>query len=90
MVNSTNTTSTNMTGHDNPGGLSGWLQPQKNRMFVLMTLAAIAMLIPLVSSNYGLEIMTNVWFSSLARSRMTVCSRPLVSGSRFPEGSSAL
>ncbi len=62
MINPANITPANMEDQDNPGGLSGWLRPQKNRMFVLLTLAAIAMLIPLVSDNYGLEIMTNVWF----------------------------
>jgi branched-chain amino acid transport system permease protein len=42
--------------------LSEWLSSQKNRMVILLTLAVIAMFIPLVSSNYGLEVMTNVWF----------------------------
>lgn len=62
MENSTNSTSTKMVNQDNPGGVMGWLQSQKNRMFILLTLAGIAMLGPLVADNYDLEVMTNVWF----------------------------
>ena len=39
-----------------------WLEDQKNRLLVLGTLAAVSMFFPLVSSNYGMEVMTNVWF----------------------------
>ena len=39
-----------------------WLQNQKNRLFILLTLAAMAMLFPLITDNYGLEVLTNVWF----------------------------
>ncbi len=60
MVNSSDTPSTD--GENNSGSLSGWLRPQKNRIFILLVLAATAMLIPLVSNNYILEILTNVWF----------------------------
>ncbi|MBT8333565.1 MAG: branched-chain amino acid ABC transporter permease, partial [Deltaproteobacteria bacterium] len=50
------------SGQENPDGLSGWLQHQKNRLLILLALAAIALLIPLISNNYGLEVLTNVWF----------------------------
>lgn len=43
-------------------GLLDRLQDQKNRLFILLVLAAIAMLFPLVTDNYGLEVLTNVWF----------------------------
>ncbi len=43
-------------------GLFDRLQDQKNRLFILLTLAAIAMLFPLITDNYGLEVLTNVWF----------------------------
>jgi branched-chain amino acid transport system permease protein len=43
-------------------GLFDRLQDQKNRLFILLVLAAIAMLFPLVTDNYGLEVLTNVWF----------------------------
>ena len=39
-----------------------WLQNQKNRLFILLILAAMAMLFPLITDNYGLEVLTNVWF----------------------------
>jgi branched-chain amino acid transport system permease protein len=44
------------------GGPLRWLEPQRNRIVVLMVLAALAMLLPLISNNYVLEVMTNVWF----------------------------
>jgi len=43
-------------------GLFDRFQDQKNRLFILLTLALIAMLFPLVTNNYGLEVLTNVWF----------------------------
>lgn len=43
-------------------GLFDWLQDQKHRVFILLTLALIAMLFPLITDNYGLEVLTNVWF----------------------------
>ncbi|MCF6185917.1 MAG: branched-chain amino acid ABC transporter permease [Desulfobulbaceae bacterium] len=43
-------------------GWLGWLQSQRNRMIVLMVLAAVAMVIPLVANNYMLEVLTNAWF----------------------------
>jgi len=43
-------------------GLLDRLQDQKNRLLILLVLAAIAMLFPLVTDNYGLEVLTNVWF----------------------------
>ncbi len=45
-----------------PGGPLRWLDSQKNRIVVLMILAASAMLLPLISSNYVLEVMTTAWF----------------------------
>ncbi len=39
-----------------------WLSVQRNRMAVLMVLASLAMLLPLISNNYMLEVMTNAWF----------------------------
>jgi len=62
MSNLTPTTSKNTADRENPGGISGWLQPQKNRIIILLVLAAIAMVIPLMTSNYGMEVMTNVYF----------------------------
>lgn len=53
------------TGADNgqqTGGPLRWLESQKNRIVVLMVLAVAAMLLPLISSNYVLEVMTNAWF----------------------------
>ncbi len=44
------------------GGPLKWLDSQKNRIIVLMVLAGFAMLLPLISSNYVLEVMTNAWF----------------------------
>ena len=44
------------------GGPLRWLESQKNRIVVLMVLAAAAMLLPLISNNYVLEVMTNAWF----------------------------
>lgn len=46
------------------GGLN-WLQHQRNRMVVLMVMAAIAMVIPLVANNYMLEVLTNAWFYTI-------------------------
>ena len=43
-------------------GPLGWLRSQRNRMIVLMVLAAVAMVIPLVANNYMLEVLTNAWF----------------------------
>ncbi len=40
----------------------GWLQVQRNRLVVLMVLAGVAMVIPLLASNYVLEVLTNAWF----------------------------
>lgn len=62
MANTSNTTTSVSKVPGNPGGMSEWLRPQKNRMIVLMALAAMAMFLPLISSNYTLEVMTNVWF----------------------------
>ena len=42
-----------------------WLQHQRNRMIVLMVMAAMAMVIPLVANNYLLEVLTNVWFYTI-------------------------
>ncbi len=39
-----------------------WLQDQKNRLVILLTLAAIAMFFPLIAGNYELEVVTNIWF----------------------------
>ena len=39
-----------------------WLESQKNRIIVLTILAVMAMFLPLISNNYVLEVMTNVWF----------------------------
>jgi len=44
------------------GGPLRWLEPQKNRIIVLMVLAGAAMLLPLISNNYVLEVMTTAWF----------------------------
>ncbi|MEJ2057533.1 MAG: hypothetical protein P8X39_06820, partial [Desulfofustis sp.] len=44
------------------GGPLRGLEPQRNRIVVLMVLAALAMLLPIISNNYVLEVMTNVWF----------------------------
>lgn len=44
------------------GGPFRWLDSQRNRLVVLMALAAMAMLLPLISNNYVLEVMTNAWF----------------------------
>jgi branched-chain amino acid transport system permease protein len=46
-------------------GLLGWLRPQRNRMIVLMVLAAVAMVIPVVANNYVLEVLTNAWFYAI-------------------------
>jgi len=46
-------------------GITGWLQPQRNRMIVLMALAGSAMVIPLVANNYVLEVLTNAWFYAI-------------------------
>ncbi len=47
------------------GRLSNWLRPQRNRMIVLMALAALAMMIPLAANNYVLEVLTNAWFYAI-------------------------
>ena len=44
------------------GGPMRWLESQKNRLIVLTILALMAMFLPLISNNYVLEVMTNVWF----------------------------
>ena len=44
------------------GGPLRWLESQKNRLIVLTILALMAMFLPLISNNYVLEVMTNVWF----------------------------
>lgn len=41
---------------------SNWLAVQRNRILVLAVLAGAALFIPLVSSNYVLEVLTNAWF----------------------------
>ncbi len=41
---------------------SHWLESQRNRLVVLLILAGIAMVIPLVSNNYVLEVLTSAWF----------------------------
>lgn len=55
-------TEPNEPGDPAPHGIGGWLQSQRNRLIVLMALAAVAMFIPLVSNNYVLEVLTNAWF----------------------------
>jgi branched-chain amino acid transport system permease protein len=62
MVESTKTASADVVGRDNPSGLIGWLQSQKNRMVILLSLAGLFMFFPFMSNNYGMEVMTNVWF----------------------------
>ena len=57
-----NITTGETTDAANSGGPSSWLYSQKNRMVVLMFLAGAAMLLPLVSNNYVLEVMSNAWF----------------------------
>lgn len=57
-----NITTAETTDAANSGGPSSWLYSQKNRMVVLMFLAGAAMLLPLVSNNYVLEVMSNAWF----------------------------
>lgn len=42
-----------------------WLQSQHNRLIVLIVMAALAMFLPLIASNYVLEIMTNAWFYTI-------------------------
>ncbi len=42
-----------------------WLQHQRNRLVVLMVMAAVAMVIPLVANNYILEVLTNAWFYTI-------------------------
>ncbi len=42
-----------------------WLEDQRNRIIVLMILAGVAMVIPLVSNNYVLEVLTNAWFYTM-------------------------
>ncbi|MBW2328719.1 MAG: branched-chain amino acid ABC transporter permease, partial [Deltaproteobacteria bacterium] len=44
---------------------ANWLQYQRNRMVVLMVMAALAMVIPLVANNYILEVLTNAWFYTI-------------------------
>ncbi len=44
------------------GGPLRWLDSQKNRLIVLTILAGLAMFLPLISSNYVLEVMTTAWF----------------------------
>lgn len=44
------------------GGIAGWLEVQRNRVFLLMILALFAMFLPLFSSNYTLEVLTSAWF----------------------------
>jgi branched-chain amino acid transport system permease protein len=61
-VTTKNITAGERTGAANSGGPSGWLHSQKNRVVVLMFLAGAAMLLPLVSNNYVLEVMSNAWF----------------------------
>ncbi len=41
---------------------SHWLESQRNRLVVLLILAGIAMVIPLVSNNYVLEVLSSAWF----------------------------
>lgn len=43
-------------------GIIYWLRDQRNRIIVLSILAIIAMLLPLISNNYVLEVLTNAWF----------------------------
>lgn len=57
-----NITAGETTDAAHSGGPNGWLHSQKNRMVVLMFLAGAAMLLPLVSNNYVLEVMSNAWF----------------------------
>ncbi len=42
-----------------------WLEDQRNRIIVLMALAIVAMLLPLISNNYVLEVLTNAWFYTM-------------------------
>ncbi len=42
-----------------------WLENQRNRITVLMVLAGVAMLLPLISNNYVLEVLTNAWFYAM-------------------------
>lgn len=55
-------TATKMSDSSGSGGPIGWLNSQKNRLMVLTVLACAAMLLPLISNNYVLEVMTNAWF----------------------------
>lgn len=41
---------------------TAWLEVQRNRIFVLMVLAAVAILLPLISNNYVLEVLSTAWF----------------------------
>ena len=54
--------SADMNHAANQGGPMRWLESQRNRLIVLSVMAAAAMLLPLISNNYVLEVMTNVWF----------------------------
>ncbi len=58
----TKVTADKMSDSSGPGGPIGWLNQQKNRLVVLAVLACAAMLLPLISNNYVLEVMTNAWF----------------------------
>lgn len=51
-----------MNQAENRGGPMRWFESQRNRLIVLSVMAVAAMLLPLISSNYVLEVMTNAWF----------------------------
>ncbi|RUM39131.1 MAG: branched-chain amino acid ABC transporter permease [Desulfobulbus sp.] len=55
-------------GNSTPREITGWadwLKPQRNRLLVLMVMAAIAMVIPLMANNYVIEVLTNAWFYTI-------------------------
>lgn len=62
MADPKNTTSNDTTDQSKQGRIIAWLQDQKNRMLILCVLAGLAMFFPLLSDNYGMDVMTNVWF----------------------------
>lgn len=62
MLKMPNSTTNNSLPTGTPGGIDAWLRPQKNRIIVLSVLAAIAMVLPLISNNYALEVLTTAWF----------------------------
>lgn len=62
MTDSNNAASTAVNKHGAMSRVMDWLEDQKNRVLVLGALAVLSMFLPLVSSNYGMEVMTNVWF----------------------------